>query len=119
MLLCWSPKLNWMPRKPTFMFTICQNGNRGRFVILSSEQSVGRQRNAAVPRSQEARAVVSPDGVHELAIDFDRREVIAEHEVAAFDDRRGRNRMTDSDGFECPAAVPRRRGPDIEAAVGV
>src|SRR5207244_6947103 len=125
MLLCWSTKLNWIPRKPTFMFTICQNGNRGRFVILSfarhagarprvgnggvaispgfprvdeSEQSVGRQRNAAVPRSLEARAVVSPDRVHELVIHFDGREVVTEHEVAAIDDVRGRNRMTDSDG---------------------
>src|SRR5476651_2898612 len=29
MLLCCSPKLNWMPKKPTFMLTICQNDKCG------------------------------------------------------------------------------------------
>jgi hypothetical protein len=30
MLACCSPKLNWMPKNPTFMFTICQNESVGR-----------------------------------------------------------------------------------------
>jgi hypothetical protein len=30
MFPCCNPKLYWIPKKPTFMFTICANDKRGR-----------------------------------------------------------------------------------------
>jgi hypothetical protein len=41
MLLCWSPKLYWIPKKPTFMFTICRNDRRGRIGVVAGEAPAG------------------------------------------------------------------------------
>src|SRR5688500_6236039 len=48
MLLCCSPKLYWMPKKPTFMFTTCMNDRRGRNIVRVGVGSSARPRGVVV-----------------------------------------------------------------------
>ncbi|GAB1342679.1 hypothetical protein MASR1M101_18060 [Gemmatimonas sp.] len=41
MLLCWSPKLYWIPKKPTFMFTIDMNDRCGLLGAAEADADVG------------------------------------------------------------------------------
>src|SRR5690349_3688432 len=50
MLLCCRPKLNWMPKKPTFMFTICQNESWGLGMVMSIPSGGGLRQPAGAPR---------------------------------------------------------------------
>src|SRR6516225_6090542 len=47
MLLCCSPKLNWIPKNPRFMFRICQNESRGLSRNIVVLQSMSEARRSA------------------------------------------------------------------------